>query len=331
MGAPGPSLEPDAALANDPAYLFFVRMKAGELSKNLPTLAKQISAATETKQRSLAFAALLWRAVQEWSLANPPEKRDADQNKLLQQTLAVIHTAASQWQRDVVTQQLDPFLQRNRTIIRYAFMMSKGYTPPPPWLDLAGQAQSKRWGVAIDGERPLDLANHDAVNAFLQGHPWAAALRIRVTVVDGDVKCISPTGQANLQVRDFDPCDMLQTGAAPATLQLSTTQPYQRGLPAYYAVKLAAHMQYTYFDLLAVTYAQNAAALDKLENLEDVARSALADPNPLLVLPMQKRLANLQPTTLPAPGAPDSRWRPPSTAEIYAYRIIQRLAEFWMF
>ena len=108
---------PDAELLQDPAWKFFVAYRDGTLPADLASYAKAVEAGLKTKQRSLSYAALLWRSMTERLLADKgPAARGKEDRQLVRQTLADMEKAANGWRKEIFDKRLDPYLAHDRRV-----------------------------------------------------------------------------------------------------------------------------------------------------------------------------------------------------------------------
>jgi len=259
----------------DPAFLFFEQFASGKMAEDFIELKKSIEAALETKERSLAFSALLWRTVAEACLeGKAPAKRSADEVAALRGTMAALTAATLAWRKEIFEQKLDPYLARDRVHMRYRFEMSKAMRPPPPWLALARDTQEERWGGGVKA-----AAKTDPVEGYLDRHSYAEQMVLKLSFVvpwgpeDGGGKKGKGT-EASLAFGIFDVLDVPEGRSVKITVGWEKSS---------FEVSLASGV-YTYPDILRGVYEQNERDLmGEVSNLEYPHRHRLGETNPLLL------------------------------------------------
>ncbi|MBI5489337.1 MAG: radical SAM protein [Deltaproteobacteria bacterium] len=175
------TITPPAGMADDPGWKFFQDVAAGRLPHGLTDCAQAVRDALETRERSLAFSALLFRSLAECTLeGRPPQRRSDRERTALRETLAVLHERTEDWRRAIYTERLDPYLARGREFTRYRFEMSKALIPPPNWLHMARDVAVERWG----------RAEQAAADDWLETHPWAEQLVLTVTAESGTIDLV---------------------------------------------------------------------------------------------------------------------------------------------
>lgn len=259
----------------DPAFIFFEQFAAGDVAKGFMELQKSIDAALETKERSLAFSALLWRTVAEACLeGKPPADRSADEVAALRGSLASLTAATLAWRTEIFEQKLDPYLARDRVHVRYRFEMAKAMRPPPPWLALARDTQEERWGGGLKG-----VASKDPLDGYLERHPYAEqmALKLAFAVPWGPEAVGGRKGKGAEASLAFGILDVLDV---PEGRSLKMTVAWGKSA---LEVNLASGV-YAYPDILRAVYEQNERDLmGEVSNLKYPSRRRLSDTNPLLL------------------------------------------------
>ncbi|MBI5502473.1 MAG: radical SAM protein [Deltaproteobacteria bacterium] len=169
---------PPPEMADDPGWRFFQDVAAGRLPRGLESCAAAIRDALETRERSLAFSALLFRSLAECTLDDrAPHRRTADERRALREALAKLDARTEAWRRAIYTERLDPYLARGREFTYYRFEMSKALIPPPNWLHLTRDVALERWGSAEQA----------AADDWLESHSWADQLVLTVTAESGTI------------------------------------------------------------------------------------------------------------------------------------------------
>lgn len=293
---PAPGLE----LREDPAWKFFTAYRDGTLPRDPAHYAEAVNAALKTQQRSLSFAALLWRSTMERVLADKgPQARSQEQRARLRVTLAEMETAASRWRREIFERKLDPYLQRGRQFPVYFFQLSKAHDPGPAWFELEQNVQRQRWGM------PVPPASQE-VEDYLARHPFAEHKAIQLRLKKGaEVVLVNARGER--RVTDFGAWGIYDIAVIPpgdAGPKLDLVH-----APRSLTVVLPANCQITYADLLRLADQQ---CKDVLEQLE---RSGYRDQVQEMLPLMQWRYRELQKN-------PED----PALADTAAW-----LANFWLF
>lgn len=254
--------EPEATLCHDPAYRFLSDMEAGRLPTDLDALAARVREGLGTRQRSLSFVALLWRALGEWCLVNPPEGRSAEQDRVLRDALDAVRKAGTRWHREIVERRLDPYLVRNRVPLRYTFQMVKALVHPPAWLDLTWRMQRERWGVPTRDD-PQAVT---AVNGFLDLHPYAASMRLGLSCRGKVTRLRDGMREPLAGESFFEVFDVLvgERGSQSVVRILSSGEAEKPGKRVAWDVRLPAGRPCTYLDVLRLLHLQHAQELDPL-------------------------------------------------------------------
>ena len=300
----------------DPAVTFFNAFRDGKLPAGTVDRSNAVTAALETNERSLAFAALLWRALLE-PLLDMPEapSRTPEERQALRSALAQLAAKTSAWRAEIVDKKLDPFLARDRKPLRYHFEMSKAMIRPPTWLTLVRDTRYERWGQPL---KAGDDAGSDTVEQFLTNHPYAPEKQLTLTTQDNcPVQILRDSGATTLdEPQAFGVFDILVLPAACAqrTIKVKTAGSH----PAV-TVELPLAAELTYVDLMRLAYDQNTEAIDKLTQplrYHAGRRGALADP--LIFIPLWRNLL---------PNDDTSKGRHPRTND----SRIWYLADFWLF
>ena len=297
---------PNADLLADPAWKFFVAYRNGLLPADLKSYAKAVQAGLKTKQRSLSYAALLWRSMTERLLADKgPASRSGENRELIRRTLAAIETASNQWRKEIFDKKIDPYLARDRQFPRYGFEMSKACIPGPEWLGLARLTASERWGSAYRG-----AAKSEALAGWLDRHPYAEHMTMSFALDEGaELTVISAKGRRKLKTTDsWGIYDILLTPADAHDIRLTLSASLIGAMP----IALPADCEVTYADLLRLIderYGQ------KLQERFDTWRWQRPSSWPGLFLPMQKRYKDLK-------ANPND----PALPQVAAW-----LADFWLF
>jgi hypothetical protein len=311
-------------LAFGPAGKFFVAFVNGKLPADIPGRCKAVTAALKTRQCSLGFAALLWRALAEVCLDGPPAaKRSQADRKALRSALAALETATLKWRKRIFAGRLDPYLARGRVHARYGFEMSKRRMPPPAWLSLVRDTAVERWGGGYSSRRekikPLE--------GYLRRHPYAEGMRLGLVPQPpfegveihstGGVRALGP-------VEPFGVFDVLVVAGGNASPKLAVSWPGEAGEKLSLDLSLPPGTELTYADLLALAYRQHGRRLGTtVDDRPKLGYWAAVKANPLLAPAVRKRAAAQTPskpiTRADAGGAFLTTW----------WRWW--LADFWMF
>jgi radical SAM protein with 4Fe4S-binding SPASM domain len=163
----GPSIEP--VDANEPAWKFFLDFKAGTLPQDMMERCVAVSLALDAQERSLSFAALLWRAVSE-PLFDPNSATVycESEREVIRDTLAAIGLKAQEWRLDIFARNLDPYINGGRQTPSQVPMSKAGPRPgDQEWYALSKDLNEERWGVAATPD------TREAVEAYLAEHRYA--------------------------------------------------------------------------------------------------------------------------------------------------------------
>jgi len=312
-----------AEQAADPAYAFFERMREGKLPQTMQGLAQEMAEAAKTRERSLAFAAVLWRAAQQWCLKNPEAaKRAPEEREALRQAMAGLEKTADAWRREVFDRKLEPYLARGRQPIRYHFEMSKAIIRPPAWLELSRKMAVERWGAAkkAAGAASAKLKPDEALEGWLDRHPLAESMRVKVTAkAPSELARVNAAGRK--AVRADDPVtvgifDLLVTPDQPGDTAVDVEAAEGRR----FTVKLPANAEMSYVDLLTLTHEQHTEELDRQAQEATRRRTAF---NPLHFGAMAK---------LRAAQEAEVKAREVKAERLWHLRAPALwLADFWMF
>jgi radical SAM protein with 4Fe4S-binding SPASM domain len=243
------SVQPDESLRADPAWKFFDLYRKGSLPADWASYAKAVEPGLDTRQRSLSYAALLWRSMTERLLADRgPAARSGEDRETIRRTLAAMEKAANHWRKEIFDKRLDPYLARDRRFPRYAFEMSKAQPRGPVWLELARDTAPERWG---QGDRRYgDGVKAEALDGWLDRHPYAEAMAIPFTLDEG-VELTFAHAQGQRKVKgsgSWGIYDILLTGAESPRLRLAPPTSGWRIKDM--SVALPARCEVTYADLL---------------------------------------------------------------------------------
>ncbi|MCE5279115.1 MAG: SPASM domain-containing protein [Planctomycetaceae bacterium] len=301
---------PDA-LVSDPAGIFLAQYRQGLLPKDAPGLAQALDKAVQTPQRSLAFSALMWRALAEHCLADAaPQQRTPADRKALREAMAALEKTSLAWRSEIFEKKLDPYLARGRSGQIFQFMMSKAIRPGERELNaqnhLAKDTAIERWGGPQD-EAKANATPPEPLEGYLERHPYAEAMRLEVAGSSRvNASRFSASGPARGAPSSMGIFDIIETGDDGAEMTVRDAV----GKTAY-TVKLPPKAELTYADLLGLVYRQNEPALDAAakEHLKKFANRQLGQTAPLLLPAMLKT--------------------PPGQARAYEKQIW--LADFWMF
>jgi len=295
----------ESALASDPAGVFFVAFTEGRLPKDIEGRTRAVREALATKQCSMAFAALLWRALAEQCLDGPaPDERSEGKRELLRETLLALHDAARGWRSEIFEKKLDPFLARGRIHSYYGFEMSKAQRRLP-WLDLARDTAAERW---TGGRRVRKTKDLEPLEGYLGRHPIGEVLQVdifvdesaRVTLLDKN-GARPAKGEFSLGI-----FDILRT---PKDVTTSVTVKAPR--PGKLKVELPGGREFTYADILRLTDEQHREITDYM-----IRPYGPKPPMPTLLQAARRALDEPQRDL---------------EAKVRRHRAAAWLADFWMF
>jgi radical SAM protein with 4Fe4S-binding SPASM domain len=309
---------PSADLHEDPAWQFFRSYRDGDLPADLEHYTAAVKAALKTQQRSLSFAALLWRSMMERLLADSgPQARSQQDRQRIAATLAEMETAANQWRAEIFQKKLDPYLRRG-LLPEYSFMASKA--GPPQWVLLELKVERERWGEpAPHGPAPHGSApdgHEEAVEAYLARHPYAWQKTISFSLPEGQ-ELVLVNAQGERRVNKSGDWGIYDIAVTPATDQKITLE--VRQIHASLPLVLPANCQITYADLLRLSDQQ---CKDTLEKLFAQGRRQDVPEMLSLVLRRYRQLQSEPPSTNPV-SFYERRGELQATAAW--------LADFWLF
>lgn len=237
-------------LGSDPAGGYLLSRLSSRAPSGLTQRMAAIEAALKTKQRSLSFAALLYRDLAEWCLDETrAAKRTAAERKSLRTTLSLLEKRTRQWRREVFAQKLSPFLTRDFGSPRSFMLLKSGH------MRIRDRAlavvATKRYQVSLFRRRQLAAS-------FLQGQPFARSMRLQLSVPAGS-RLDRLTGALKTRLRGsthVDIFDRLRVGSGKSvTVGLQVANRALR-------VVLPASTELTWADLLRLAYEQHRTVLD---------------------------------------------------------------------
>lgn len=273
------SAGPVGDLAKDPAGRHFLAFTKGELPKDIAGMCKAVRGALETKERSLALAALLWRNVSESCLSGvAPEKRTEAERTALRETLAALRTSSEAWRKAVFDERLKPYLLRGFVRMPYAASAAKHRPPPPPlWRSLQVDTSSERWSRLYKYTK-----DKKAAAELVDRHPHAESMMLSLSIpVDSGCEVIGAKGRAAAREGvSFGVYDILVVpkGKQPRVTARWTGQPNPL-----FEVVLPGDADLTYIDIVRLVGEQNQAALKKALRAELRRRGFGRGPQPFLL------------------------------------------------
>ncbi len=274
---------------NEPAWKFLLDFRGGTLLPDVLERCAAVSNALETQERSLSFAALLWRAVSE-PLFDPNSVTvySESEREVIRETLAAISLKAQEWRLQIFEENLDPYLSNGRETTPRC-MLSKapgiGYCIYDEPYYLANDLNEERWGAGTTPD------SREAAQEYLQNHQYADQMNLRFTFFGYDAGQLLRYRGGQSEVigvldRDstrhtLEPFDVIQTlrncvlrfevqGSTQidspwdpnyADLLDDGTKPRPRDLVTVLCVSLEAGHEYTYVELLNLVYQQHKDAL----------------------------------------------------------------------
>jgi radical SAM protein with 4Fe4S-binding SPASM domain len=282
-------------LGEDPARPFVTSVVAGEPRPPWPARAAQLSAAMETRERSLHLVSLIWRDLATWCFDGPtPDQRSTADAQILQDTVVALGASTRAWRQEIFERKLHPFLLRDEPANRRSFLSKAG---PPPLLVHAMRSASKHFGVT-DAERTV-------TREYLEAHPFAASMTLQIHIRGGSSLQVGPAPGSvagTVRVGVFDVVRVLD--ARPVTVQVADGR-------TVLSVRLPSRVVLTHPDLLRLAYEQNTATIDTaLETDATPIQSAL------LLPALRRKLVGLGAT-----GGEETERR----------RVRHRLADAWLF
>ncbi|MBN1773714.1 MAG: radical SAM protein [Deltaproteobacteria bacterium] len=258
---------------DDPGWRFFERYRDGELPAGLAERAAAVHEALGTAEHSPALGNLLWRTLVEVVLDGPSaEERSLAERQAVRDVLGELRTAVEAWRREVAERQLDPYLARGRTMLRYRFEMSKALIRPPVWVDLARDTAVERWGRGGP--------HAEALEGWVDRHPFGEALAL--TIAAGEDKVWRVEDGACVETEPewtLGPLDLLFARQGPEAAKVTVGW----GEDERREVELPAGMMLTWADVVRLAFEQHGEAL---------AEAGLRPGNPLfLPLARERRAA----------------------------------------
>ncbi|MBN1434622.1 SPASM domain-containing protein, partial [Candidatus Fermentibacterales bacterium] len=187
--------------ADDPGWRLYSAFVSGTLPGDLDARCEMVLRALQTGQRSLSLAAMAWRALCEPILVSDemPEY-DWLERELLQGTLSELGGTGTAWRREILRDDLDPYLAMDRLESRPFFLYSKA-GPRPGDVErymLSRDLEAERWGAAPDSAW-AELTAED----FAEAHPWAEQLQLRFrSRGDGSITLVSAGREMTLRCPD---------------------------------------------------------------------------------------------------------------------------------
>ncbi|MCY2930094.1 MAG: hypothetical protein NTV86_11485 [Planctomycetota bacterium] len=317
-------------MKDDPAGIFLTQFRNGQLPGPLDELAPRIDSALKTRQRSLSFSALVWRAVAENCMrGQPPEKRTEAQRALLRNLLARMGTATNQWRRDIFDKKLDPYLARGRRPLHYRFEMTKARPANPTWLSLARDTAMERWGSGY-GKTP----EVEALEGYLDRHPYGDQLQLSLDIPAGQgLTRLSADGETQLKGKAaVGVYDVLRTPGGQTAMKIKIAAAADPTRVQIEAV-LPSHAELTYADLIVLADRQEEARLDGLVKdmlKRESGRGRWAGFTNPLFLPAVLRVPEQEPKTQSETGKAVPPTPGPSPVDTGLLKRLW-LADFWLF
>ncbi|MFH1732194.1 MAG: radical SAM protein [Planctomycetota bacterium] len=331
---------PTGDLAADPAGRHFAAFTKGELPEDIAGMCKAVRACLDTKEHSLALAALLWRNLSEPCLnGDAPAKRTAAERKALRDTLAALRNAADAWRKGAFDELLKPYLARGWFPMPYAAPATKKRPPPPPpWRALQADTSTERWA-----QIRKYIKDKKAAAEFVDRHPYAESMMLALSLPAGSgCEKIGEKGKAACGKDErFGVHDLLVTSQGAAGVKMSihwTGEPQRR-----FEVVLPNDAELTYADIVKLVGEQHQKILTGLVDKDLGERTRRGwywptGPQPFLLPAVLERrqaaldaIANEEAKMEAAPsgkeallGAATARSKHIQAAELW-------LADFWMF
>jgi radical SAM protein with 4Fe4S-binding SPASM domain len=353
----GPAIEP--VDANEPAWKFFLDFKAGTLPQDMMERCAVVANALETQERSLSFAALLWRAVSE-PLFDPNSATvySETERQVIRDTLAAIGLTAEQWRQDIFARNLDPYLTGGRcTPVPYA-LMSKAAPPlgAQETYALSKDLNGERWGVGANPD------TREAAEAYVAEHHYAEQMDLTFRFLNkgtllkysaGATEVISSQVDSGywalhtMSVFDvivavdsislaFDvKGDVIKRVYGSDEEGLLNDQGQDQELSTQLTVTLEAGREYTYVEFLNAVHQQQKDPLLAMANDWLRGTFLLWNQTQLVIIPVRENGALLWPAfkdiaaidcTSPPPGKGDSY-----TCAETRRRAVLKDIDFWMF
>lgn len=271
-------------LAADPAGKYLVQISNGKYPAGLEKRLKRIKKALETSYRSLAFASLLWRDLTLWCLeGTPPEKRTAEEEKILKETASLLAEKAAEWRGDILKQQLDSFISSNPGQRHHWFMMSKAVMPGERFRSAKANFSMEHWG--------LDKYTDEITKEHVKTHPFGGhmSLKFETSNISG-LKKLSQEGSKKVKAKDhLGIFDILvvpeEKGKSGAVIAFTSGEKK-------FNVALPAGTQLLFGDVLRLAYEQNAAEMDGMVKKMS-SSSSVPEPQPLYLPALEKFLHGL--------------------------------------
>ena len=356
--------------ANEPAWKFFLDFKAGTLPQDMVERCAAVTSALETQERSLSFAALLWRAVSE-PLFDPNSVTVyfESEREVIRDTLAAIELKAEEWRLDVFARNLDPYVTGGRQTPPRGPMTKAGPRPGDrEWDGLSKDLNEERWGVATTPD------TREAAQAYLAEHRYAEQMDLMCWFYTKGSLLIYSGGESEAVPAHVDSgygssgshtIGVFDTMVAPENVTLAfdltgdilpkpgynwgqedllNDQGQDREVSARVAVTLEAGREYTYVELLNAIYrAQNGQTWVK-DPLLEMANNwlmgislVLWDQSQSLIIAVPENGALLWPAfreiiaaACVEPSAPQRDPGPYSCAETHRRAVLKDI-DFWMF
>jgi len=318
---------PKGELANDPAGAYLVRLAKGELPADIRGRAAAVTECLGTQQRSLALAALLWRDLSEACLDGPnPGKRSAAERAAIRDAMGKLRHAAFTWRKEIFDGKLDPYLERGREFIQYVHSCSKANRPRAAWIRLTQDLGVERWGGARKRDqrtgRPMQK---EALEGFLERHPYAEHMLLKLTVTGPGVAILGAEGERPCRGEEpFGIHDLLLVEGD--DVDAVVRSPHRE-----FAARLPARTELTYVDLLALVDEKNPGAASLLRedpsyvyHTQRSHRWYLYEPDPLL-LPAVRRLERELTKARGQTRKPDYK------KDALLWQARRWLVDFWMF
>ncbi len=205
---------------NEPAWKFLLDFRDGTLPQDMLERCAEVCSALETQERSLSFAALLWRAVSEPLFdPNSVTAYSESEREVIRETLAAISLKAQEWRLEIFERNLDPYLANGRVTLptRYGPVSKAdgggGYVYDERYY-LAKDLNEERWGAGTTPD------SREAAQEYLQNHQYADQMNLIFTCAGtllryrgGEAEIVGPSGGSRNPIRYtiIEPFDIIQT------------------------------------------------------------------------------------------------------------------------
>jgi AdoMet-dependent heme synthase len=266
-------------VGKDPAWAFFDEFKTGKRPEKIAERAGRVKEALKTEQRSLAFAALMWRYTSEPLLDGPPAaERTAEDRRLLRESLAAMDKAATAWRAEIFTKRLDPYLLLGPQRLNAGFMRSKAGPKPgeSERFSLSRGLNEKRWGKYAFAGTPMEegWASSEiprlAKDFLEKAPPYAAHLRLPFILSDkGKLEIVNAAGTKTIEEKgDVGIFDVIIVPKqdAPVVMRIDCGEQFTLNAPKHQRtileVRLPPDAELTWMDVVRLADEQNHEALN---------------------------------------------------------------------